>query len=114
MNANAQSIWGNSVADSVTCYESYNIFGSFYQSKDYAAAFDPWFKVYETCPAAKKYHIYGPKIVETKISATTDAGEFQQYVNLLIELYDNRLKYFPGKESYPLEKASKYIKYKDM
>ena len=113
LNANAQSIWGNSVADSVTCYESYNIFGSFYQSKDYAAAFDPWFKVYETCPAAKKAtYIYGPKIVETKIGATADAGERQQYVDLLIELYDNRLKYFPGKEGYVLsEKASKYIKY---
>ena len=113
LNANAQSIWGNSVADSVTCYESYNIFGSFYQSKDYAAAFDPWFKVYETCPAAKKAtYIYGPKIVETKIGTTADAGERQQYVDLLIELYDNRLKYFPGKEGYVLsEKASKYIKY---
>ena len=103
LNANAQSIWGNSVADSVTCYDSYNIFGSFYQSKDYAAPFDPWFKVYETCPAAKKAtYIYGPKIVETKICATADAVERQQYVDLLIELYDNRLKYFPGKEGYVL------------
>ena len=120
LNANAQSIWGNSVADSVTCYESYNIFGSFYQSKDYAAAFDPWFKVYETCPEAKKAtYIYGPKIVETKIASITDANERQQFVNLLMEIYDNRLKYFPGSntkyvgsEGYVLcEKASKYIKY---
>lgn len=113
VNANAQGKWGNSVADSVTCYESYNIFGSFYQSKDYAGAFEPWLKVYQTCPAAKKAtYIYGPKIVETKIEATSEAAERQEYVNLLVELYDNRLKYFPGKEGYVMsEKASKYIKY---
>ena len=33
-NVNAQSKWGESVADSVICYDNYNIFGSFYQSKD--------------------------------------------------------------------------------
>ena len=71
-NVNAQSKWGETMADSVTCYESYNIFGSFYQSKDYAGAFEPWLKVYQTCPSAKKAtYIYGPKIVETKIKATT-------------------------------------------
>ena len=53
-NVNAQSKWGESVADSVICYDNYNIFGSFYQSKDYAGAFEPWLKVYQTCPAAKK------------------------------------------------------------
>ena len=112
-NANAQSKWGESVADSVTCYESYNIFGSFYQSKDYISAFEPWLKVYQICPGAKKAtFIYGPKIVETKIQATTDPVERQELVNILVELFDNRLKYFPGKEGYVLsEKASKYIKY---
>lgn len=113
VNANAQRKWGETMADSVTCYESYNIFGSFYQSKDYAGAFEPWLKVYETCPAAKKAtYIYGPKIVETKIKATNDAVEKQKYVSILINLYEKRLQYFPGKEGYVLsEKASKYIKY---
>lgn len=112
-NVNAQSKWGETMADSVTCYESYNIFGSFYQSKDYAGAFEPWLKVYQTCPSAKKAtYIYGPKIVETKIKATTDPVEKQKYVDILIDLYDKRLQYFPGKEGYVLsEKASKYIKY---
>ena len=54
----------------------------------------------------------GLRFVETKIGATADAGERQQYVDLLIELYDNRLKYFPGKEGIcPIRKGSKYIKY---
>lgn len=112
-NVNAQNKWGESVADSVICYDNYNIFGSFYQSKDYAGAFEPWLKVYQTCPAAKKAtFIYGPKIVETKIKATTDPAERQGYVDLLVSLYDDRLQYFPGKEGYVLsEKASKYIKY---
>ena len=77
-NVNAQNKWGESVADSVICYDNYNIFGSFYQSKDYTSAFEPWLKVYQTCPAAKKAtFIYGPKIVETKIKATTDPAERQ-------------------------------------
>ena len=119
-NVNAQSKWGESVADSVICYDNYNIFGSFYQSKDYAGAFEPWLKVYQTCPAAQKAtFVYGPKIVETKIKSTTDPIEKQQYINLLIELYDGRMTYFPsnnskylGSNGYLLsEKAAKFYKY---
>ena len=84
-----------------------------FKTKEISAAFEPWLQVYETCPAwGKAVYYYGPKILETKIDATTDPSERQQYVDLLIELYDNRLKYFPGKEGYVLsEKASKYLKY---
>lgn len=108
-----QGAWGSTTADSVSCYEGYNIFGSHYQSKNYLDAFEPWLNVYQTCPGAKKAtFIYGPKIVETKIEATTDAAERQGYVDILVKLYDDRLIYFPGKEGYVLsEKASKYIKY---
>ena len=108
-----QSKWGSTTADSVSCYEGYNIFGSYYQSKNYLDAFEPWLNVYQTCPGAKKAtFIYGPKIVETKIKATTDAVEKQGYIDILVKLYDDRLIYFPGKEGYVLsEKASKYIKY---
>ena len=120
VGAQAQGKWGESVADSVTCYENYNIFGSYYQSKNYLDAFEPWLKVYETCPGAKKAtFIYGPKIVETKIKATEDAVEKQKYVDILVRLYDDRMTYFPsssskyvGSNGYLLsEKASKYIKY---
>ena len=31
-----ESKWGNSIADSVSCFQNYNIIGSYYQSKDYA------------------------------------------------------------------------------
>lgn len=115
VGVNAQSKWGETAADSVTCYENYNIFGSYYQSKNYSDAFDSWLKVYQVCPAAKKAtYIYGPKIVETKIKATEDAVAKQELVDILVGLYDNRLKYFPGKEGYVLsEKASKYIKYNE-
>jgi hypothetical protein len=113
LNAQAQGVWGTSAADSVKCYENYNIFGSYYQSKEYLSAFEPLMAVYETCPAAKKAtYIYGPKIVEEKIEATTDPVLRQKYVDVLIKMYDDRLKYFPEKEGYVLsEKASKYIKY---
>ena len=108
-----QSKWGSTTADSVSCYEGYNIFGSYYQSKNYLDAFEPWLNVYQTCPGAKKAtFIYGPKIVETKIKATTDAVEKQGYIDILVKLYDDRLIYFPGKEGYVLmEKAVKYSKY---
>jgi hypothetical protein len=45
-----QSKWGSTTADSVSCYEGYNIFGSYYQSKNYLDAFEPWLNVYQTCP----------------------------------------------------------------
>ena len=59
-----ESKWGNSMADSVSCYENYNIMGSYYQGKNYVDAYDSWKALYETCPAANiRIYTYGDNIL---------------------------------------------------
>lgn len=96
----AQSNWGNSATDSIVCYEKYNTFGSLYNSKAYAEAYEPWRTVYETCPKVKEViYIFAPKILDAKIKEATDPVQREALIRLLLSTYDQRNAYFPGKEA---------------
>jgi tetratricopeptide (TPR) repeat protein len=113
--AQAQPVkpWGETVADSVSCWENLNIAGSYYQNKTYAQAYDAWYQLYSTCPgASKNTYIIAPKVIEAKIKETESAEEKAKLARILIEQYDKRLEFFPEKEGYiKSEKAADYLKY---
>lgn len=111
--AQTEKLWGNSTADSIKCFENYNIAGSYYQSKNYLDAYDAWYQVYTTCPGGwKNTFIIAPRIIEAKIKEEKDPVKKEALVGILIQQYDDRLKYFPEKEGYVLgEKASDYMRY---
>jgi len=95
---NAQSKWGE---DSIKCRENLYVYYDYAKNRNYDDAFDGWYYVYHNCPASSKNNfIYGPYIVENKIKKTTDEAKKAEYINLLMEVYDKRLEYFPGKEDY--------------
>ncbi len=110
----AQSKWGASAADSVKCWENYNNFGSLMQTKSYVAAYEHWDYVYSNCPGVKKNtFIYAPRILKAMIKQAATAEEKAAYIDQLIASYDERLKYFPGKEAYVTgEKGLQIWKYK--
>ncbi|MDX5428484.1 MAG: hypothetical protein LPK79_10315 [Bacteroidota bacterium] len=109
--------WGETPADSIKCWENYNNFGSLYNSKSYADAYEYWYQVYANCPGASSYiYIAGPKIVESKIEIEKDPAKKEKLIDLLLEQYDKRLEYFPdpNKEAYVLgQKALDLVKYKE-
>ncbi len=111
--AQPEKPWGNTAADSVSCWENLNIAGSYYQNKTYAQAYDSWYQLYTTCPgASKNTYIIAPKIIEAKMKEVEDPAKKKELADILIEQYDKRLKYFPEKEGYVLsEKAADYLKY---
>ncbi|MDA0740891.1 MAG: hypothetical protein O2862_03135 [Bacteroidetes bacterium] len=91
-----ESKWGNSIADSVSCFQNYNIMGSYYQSKDYAEAYDAWKALYETCPSANiRIYTYGDNIIEAKIKETNDDAAKNVLIQELLELYDAFALHFP-------------------
>ena len=93
-----QGKWG---ADSVQCYENYQIYYQMYKSKQYASAYEGWNYVYTNCPeATKNTFIFGPKIIKGQIKATTDPVAQAELVGQLIAMYQKRLDVFPGKEGY--------------
>jgi tetratricopeptide (TPR) repeat protein len=124
----AQSNWGNSATDSTVCFEKFNTFGSLYNSKAYAEAYEPWKTVYETCPKVSEViYRFAPKILEAKIKETTDPAQREELIRLLLSTYDQRNAYFPGKEAevnaqkadnywtyYPDKAAEAYAMYKEV
>ncbi len=100
---NAQSKWGE---DSVKCKENLLIYYELAKAKSYDEAYEPWRYCYDFCPGCSKNNfIYGTRIVSAKIKAAPEA-EKDTYIKLLMELYDNRLVYFPGKEAYVYERKA--------
>jgi tetratricopeptide (TPR) repeat protein len=124
----AQSNWGKSATDSTVCFEKFNTFGSLYNSKSYAEAYEPWRAVYETCPKASEViYRFAPKILDAKIKETTDPAQREALIRLLLSTYDQRNAYFPGKEAevnaqkadnfwtyYPDKASEAYAMYKEV
>ena len=95
-----ESKWGNSIADSVSCFQNYNIMGSYYQSKDYAEAYDAWKSLYETCPSANiRIYTYGDNIIEAKIKEAGDDASKNALIQELLGLYDTFAVHFPEEKS---------------
>lgn len=104
---NAQKIekkWGE---DSVKCAENLYIYYELAKAKNYNDAYDGWFHVYKNCPASSKNNfIFGPPIVETQIKKAETEEQKNEMIKLLMEVYDNRLVYFPEKEGYVYERKA--------
>ena len=104
------------MADSVKCWENYNIFGSSgSDQRIMLTLMSTGHFVYHNCPGAQKNtFIYAPKVLEAKDQRSRfRRGKEYAYIDKLIESYDMRLKYFPGKDAYVIgEKGSKTLKYK--
>ena len=108
-----ESKWGNSIADSVSCFQNYNIMGSYYQSKDYAEAYDAWKALYETCPSANiRIYTYGDNIIEAKIKEAADDATKNALIQELLGLYDAFAINFPKEKSNALSsKAYHFYNY---
>ena len=108
-----ESKWGNSIADSVSCFQNYNIMGSYYQSKDYAEAYDAWKALYETCPSANiRIYTYGDNIIEAKIKEASDDATKNALIQELLSLYDAFAVHFPKEKANALSsKAYHFYNY---
>ncbi|MCK5782726.1 MAG: tetratricopeptide repeat protein [Flavobacteriales bacterium] len=94
--------------------EKLSIYYEYYKSKNYKDSYEAWEYVYQNCPSAhKNIYIHGPKLIKYKYKNAATPEEKQQYLALLMEVYDARLVNFPGKEGYVLGlKGSDMVNYK--
>jgi len=96
-SANAQSKFGT---DSVACIENLSLFREYYKQKNYVDALNPWRWTFNNCPKSSG-NIYknGPKIIKERMKV--DKENKAAYVDTLMMIFDQRIKYF-GKEGYVL------------
>ncbi|MDF0715248.1 hypothetical protein PY092_03720 [Muricauda sp. 334s03] len=86
-------------AQNPECMTNLSIYAEHVKVKNYDAAYEPWKMVYESCPDINKANFsYGERILKSKIDNSTGADK-DGYIQDLLALYDNSLKYFPS--NYP-------------
>ncbi len=84
-------------AQNPECLTRLSIYVEHVKVKNYEAAYEPWKKVYETCPGLNKANFYyGEKILEYKIDQATETDK-DQYIQELFALYERSISYFPTK-----------------
>lgn len=96
--------YGADSASRVDCAKNLSTMNEFVKIKLYDRAWDSWMLAYKNCPASSKnIYIHGVKIIKNRIDNTTDANVKNGYIDSLMVLYDNRIKYF-GEEGFVLGK----------
>lgn len=89
-------------ADSVNCVMHLSLYREFYKQKNYKDAYPHWRWVFNNCPiASQNTYIDGAKMVSAKIDETKDAALRDKYVDTLMMVYDQRIRYF-NREGYVL------------
>ncbi len=97
-------------ADSISCVTNLSLFREYYKQKNYAEALNPWRWTFQNCPSASG-NIYknGPTIIKSMIKNRPDKK--QEYVDTLMQIYDQRIEYF-GNEGYVLgRKGADLLRY---
>ena len=86
--------------DEQKCKENLSMYREYYKQKNYVDAFIPWMWAYKNCPASSQ-NIYknGPKILKQKMK--DDKENRLAYIDTLMMVFDQRIKYF-GKKGYVL------------
>lgn len=103
--------WGHG-QDSVKCRENMSLLSTSCNAENYKDALKPWLEVYKNCPAASKnIYIYGPRIFKEIYTKETDPAKKKEALDKIMEIHDNRLKYFGDEFSKGFVAASKAYDY---
>jgi len=100
-------------SDSLQCKEQLSLYREYYKIKVYNLAMPHWRWMFFNCPkATQNIYIDGVKIISDVIEKTQDAALKTKYVDTLMMVYDQRVKYY-DREGYVLgRKAVDAIQYR--
>lgn len=87
--------------DSVKCVRNLSLYTQYYKQKNYEMALPFWRIAFNECPASSKnLYIYGKNIYLNLQKKELDVAKKDAYVDSIIMVYDQRVKYDFGSESY--------------
>lgn len=94
----AQSKWGATPEDSLSCLENTSLYVEFYKQKNYNDARGPWLKAVQHCPkSSKNLYIKGASMYKNFIGKEKDAAQRDLLVDTLMWIYDTRAVNFGQK-----------------
>ncbi|NOZ47998.1 MAG: hypothetical protein GXO79_14650 [Chlorobi bacterium] len=99
--------------DSLKCIKNLSLYSEFYKQKNYSDAVTPWVIAIHECPlSSKNLYIHGDKIMKYRIQNEKDEVKKQALVDTLLNLYDQRIKYF-GQEGFVIgRKGNTLLRYR--
>ena len=81
--------------DSIQCYTHTSLYREFYKQKNFDDALPHWRWVFNNCPlVSQNLYIDGSKMMASKINEAKDPKTRDAYIDTLLMVYDNRIKYF--------------------
>lgn len=84
------------------CTINTSLFNESVKNKQFADAYEPWLSVFTECPNyAKAIYTQGVKILDWKYTQATTDEEKNQIREMLMKLYDKRIKWFGDDPKYP-------------
>lgn len=87
--------YGADSASRMECLGNLSSMSQFVKIKVYEYAYLPWVDCFKNCPASSKnIYIHGEKIIAFKIENSQTEVEKQAFIDTLMMLYDQRIKYF--------------------
>lgn len=99
MTANAQNGVSNPYRfgqgeDSTRCIQSISIMNTNVKNKDYKVAYDAWKVLFDEFPVARvDTYTNGIKILNDFIAKETDPAKKEEYIDMLMAVYDQQIKY---------------------
>ena len=104
--------------DSIRCLKNLSLYYQYYKQKNIADALQYWQIAFDECPKSRS-SIYsnGEKMYTILLSKEKDPVKREEYYNKLMQIYDQRIKYFGNSKKYPTpyilgKKAISMLKFK--
>ena len=81
--------------DSIACITNISLSNEYFKQGNYADAIEPWRWVFNNCPAStKRAYLNGAAMFEKLIADEKNEATKQKYIDTLMIIYDQRIKYF--------------------
>ena len=99
------------------CTINTSLFNESVKNKQFADAYEPWLSVFNECPNySRAIYTQGSRILDWKYTQATTDEEKHQIRDMLMKLYDKRIKWFGDDAKYPTPyvlglKGLDYIQY---
>ena len=83
--------------DSLRCLQNISIYSEYVKTDNFTDAYKPWMAVFTEAPLAQvSTYTNGAKILRALIASSKDAAQQKKYLDELMAVHDQRIKYLDG------------------
>ncbi|MCF8225722.1 MAG: tetratricopeptide repeat protein [Bacteroidales bacterium] len=99
--------------DSINCLMNLSLYSEFYKHNNYDDAIKSWRKVFAECPASSlNMYVHGVNMYKTFLSGGKNPELVDKYVDTIMIIYDQRMKYFDDEANVLGRKATDILRYR--